>query len=371
MNKDYIFARNIDLKSNIITNTHNYAFESAKKNHVKWLSTPNYPWTKKLQAKKKSINNIEEFKLSFLYNHGGRKFNNSKIVYDTFPYTNYLTRYFDNINYKELENSDVFFCGSLSLFSIHKILKPKKLVYNAHDLFAFYPGVSKSIKEIESSIIQSSDLVVTTSEMTKNVLKNTYNIGNNKIINLNHGINLEEFISNEVALDLPQIDTPIAIFVGTVSMLNKDLMNIVIKLLPEITFLIIGPYNKQDETFYLNFDNVLLIGSRKRSDLIKYYNIASVGLINYDFHLKENRILGTNPMKRYDYSAAGLQIVSTSLREYEINPSPMYIEDNPKLYATAIKNAIENPKFTKEEIIEFAKKNQWKHKFLKIEECLH
>lgn len=369
--KKYIFARNISLRNDIVTNTHNYAFECAIKNNVKWLSTPKYPWTNYREENKKKYNNIEELKLSFLYNHGARKFNNSKLIFDTFPYTNYLTRHFDNVNYKELYNPDIFFCGSLSLFSIYNILKPTKCVYNAHDLFSFYPSAPRSFKKIEASIINKSDLVVTTSEMTRKVLIDTYQVANHKIINLDHGINLEDFKSDALPLDLPKIDTPIAIFVGTVSMLNKDLMQEVISLLPDITFLIIGPYKKEDERLYSNYKNVLLIGPRRRTELIKYYNIASVGIINYDYYLKENRILGTNPMKRYDYAAAGLQVVSTSLREYEVNPSPMYIEDNPRLYASAIKDAIENPKFTKKEIIEFAEKNQWKHKFLKIEECLH
>lgn len=368
--KNFIFARNISLKNDIVTNTHNYAFQSAIDNNVKWLSTPNYPWTKNNHTTKSIYKNIEDIKLSFLYNHGGRFFNNSKLVFDTFPYTNYLTRYFDDINYNELMDADVFFCGSMSLFSLQKILKPKKSVYNAHDLFAFYPGAPKSIRKIEASIINKSDLIVTTSEMSRRVLKETYNVNENKIINLGHGVNLDEFKTNELPKDISKINTPIAIFVGTVSMLNKILMKRVITLLPDITFLIIGPYNQEDYNCYSRFKNALLIGARKRSELAKYYKIADVGLINYDLHLKENRLLGTNPMKRYDYSAAGLQIVSTSLKEYEINPSPMYIEDKPELYAKAIHNAIYNPRYTSEEIFEFSNKNQWKDKFLKMQECL-
>ena len=57
--KKYLFARNIALNSSIVTNTHNYAFQSAIKNEVKWMSTPKYPWNK-------TQNVISKFKNSFI-----------------------------------------------------------------------------------------------------------------------------------------------------------------------------------------------------------------------------------------------------------------------------------------------------------------
>ena len=367
--KNYLFARNIDLDSKIVTNTHNYAFQCAKTNSTKWLSTPNYPWSSRKEYKGGQLyKNIEDIKLSFLFNHGARFLNSSKLIFESFPYSNYISRLTDSIDYESIKGSDVFFCGSLSLFSIQKIIKPKKLVYNAHDLFAFYPNAPKSFKRIEASIIEKADLVVTTSEMTKKVLTETY--GSKKIINLNHGVNLEDFEFKGIPKDLPKTGLPIAIYVGTVSKLDKEFMKIVAGLLPEVSFVFIGPYTESDKLEYHSCKNVYLLGSKNRNELGSYYKTATVGLINEKQELKDNRLLGTNPMKRYDYSAAGLQIVSTSLREYEVNPSPMYITDNPYQYAGFIEAAIISPKYNKEEIMELSKCNLWKDKFLKVEECL-
>ena len=368
--KKYIFARNIPLNSPIVTNTHNYAFECAKKNNTIWLSTPIYPWGRNIKEQGSLINTIEELRLPFLFNHGNRAINNGKFVWENFPYTNYLLRPFSKIDYRTIEEPDVFFCGSLSLFSIAKILKPKKLVYNAHDLFSLYPGVSTSISKIEKAIVEKSDLIVTTSEMTKSVLKDKYGIENNKVINLNHGVNIDEFTDYEVPEEFKNISEPIALFVGTLSMINKSLIGEVMQLLPEIKFVFIGPYSQQDNTFFENFKNAALLGIKRRHELASYYNNSNVGLIMYDLELINSRLLGTNPMKRYDYSAAGLQIVSTNLREYEINPSPMYIANTAQHYADAIREAIYNPRFKKEEILDFAFKNQWSEKFKIIEKCL-
>ncbi|MCL9769696.1 glycosyltransferase [Flavobacterium sp. HXWNR69] len=368
--KKYIFARNIDLDSPIVTNTHNYAFECAKNNETTWLSTPIYPWRANREEKGNRVNNIQELRLPFLFNHGSRAINRGKFIWKNFPYTNYLLRPFSKIDYKSLENPDVFFCGSLSLFSIEKILKPKKLVYNAHDLFSLYPGVSPSISKIEKAIIERVDLVVTTSEMTRKVLISKYKVQDDKVLNLDHGINLNEFVDFKRPVEFLNISDPIALFVGTLSMINKGLIGEVMLLLPGIKFVFIGPHNQQDKAFFGNFKNSTLLGAKKRHELAAYYNNSNVGLIMYDLELIDSRLLGTNPMKRYDYSAYGLQIVSTSLREYEVNPSPMYIANTAKDYAEAIREAVYNPRFKKEEILDFAFKNQWSEKFKIIEKCL-
>lgn len=368
--KKYIFARNIDLDSPIVTNTHNYAFECAKNNETTWLSTPIYPWRTNRDEKGSRVNNIQELRLSFLFNHGSRAINRGKFIWKNFPYTNYLLRPFSKIDYESLENPDVFFCGSLSLFSIEKILKPKKIVYNAHDLFSMYPGVSPSISRIEKAIVEKADLIVTTSEMTKSVLIDKYGIVDHKVLNLNHGVNIDEFVDFKRPVEFLNISDPIALFVGTISEIDKQIISEVMFLLPNVKFVFIGPFNQNDKEFYNKFNNSLLLGPKARNELSAYYNNSQVGLIVYDKELTDSRRLGTNPMKRYDYSAAGLQIVSTNLREYEINPSPMYIANTASHYADAIREAIYNPRFKKEEILDFAFKNQWSEKFKIIEKCL-
>lgn len=368
--KKYVFARNIDLNSSIVTNTHNYAFECAKKNETTWLSTPIYPWRAKVSNDVYKKNNIQDIKLPFLFNHGNRKVNNSEFIWELYPYSNFLLRPFSKVDYTALENPDVFFCGSLSLFSIEKILKPRKLVYNAHDLFSLYPGASSSISKIENKIIQKSDLVVTTSEMTRKILLSKYNVQKTKIINLDHGIHLNEFLDDSKPDEFINISEPIALFVGTISEIDKAMIGDVLNLLPNIKFVFIGPYDIIDKSFYDGFHNVVLLGSKFRNELSSYYKNSNVGLILYNKELTDTRRLGTNPMKRYDYSAAGLQIVSTYLREYDLNPSPMYIANTAHDYAKAISEAIYRPKFSKEELLDFASKNLWSEKFKIIEECL-
>lgn len=365
--KKYLFARNIALNSSIVTNTHNYAFQSAIKNEVKWMSTPKYPWNKTQNVISK-FKNIEEIKLSFLYNSGDRFWNNSKFFFDSYPYSNIL---FQNNNIiEQLKDFDVFFCGSSSLYSINKILGIKKTVYNAHDLFSFYPNKRQSFKKIEKSICDTSSLILTTSEMTKLKLKEIYGL-DNKVLNLNHGINLDEFTSLKKTTNPFKNSRPIAIFVGSQTYLDTSfIIEVIQKIKNKVNFIFIGPFSSSVINLFSKLENVKFLGSKKRTELINYYNISSVGIINYPLELKKNRLLGTNPMKRYDYAAAGLQTVSTSLFEYELNPSPMYISDNVSEYANFILEAISKPRYSKSELKSFAETNQWSTKFLQLENHL-
>lgn len=368
MNK-YLFARNIAINSSIVTNTHNYAFQSSVNNEVKWLSTPKYPWIKNQNVLSK-YKNINEIKLSFLYNSGNRFWNHSKFFFDSYPYTSLLFSKANKNIIEELREFNVFFCGSSSLFSINKILGIKKTVYNAHDLFSFYPNRRKSFKKIEKSICDTSSLILTTSEMTKLKLKEIYDL-DNKVLNLNHGINLDEFTSLKKAKNPFKNDLPIAIFVGSQTYLDTSfIIEVIQKIKNKVNFIFIGPFSPCVINLFSKLENVKFLGSKKRTELINYYNISSVGIINYPLGLKKNRLLGTNPMKRYDYAAAGLQTVSTSLFEYELNPSPMYISDNVSEYANFILEAISKPRYSKSELKSFAENNQWSTKFSQLENHL-
>ena len=70
-----------------------------------------------------------------------------------FSYSNFL---YDSNARKIIERPDIFFGGTISSFSLYKILKPKINIYNAHDLFTNYPDASKSLISIEKEIRSST-----------------------------------------------------------------------------------------------------------------------------------------------------------------------------------------------------------------------
>ena len=79
--------------------------------------------------------------------------------------------------------------------------------------------------------------------------------------------------------------------------------------------------------------------------------------------LKNTRLFGTNPMKRYDYAAAGLQTVSVDLHEYQKDPSPMYVAQSADEFIAAVRYAVSSPRYSVDEIRAFARANDWVSKY--------
>lgn len=351
----FVFSRNSLIDSEVVTNTHNYAFAASKAGmNSFWIPGSNLPWTKN-HINKMSFRGVKQIPLSFLFNYGNNDLNRYKFNWDMFPYTNYI---YSSENRKALCRPDVFFGGTYSFFSIHKILNPKKLIYNAHDLFTNYPNAPQSLSKVERKIIEKSDMIVTTSEMTKIKLKEYYGYGE-KLINLNQGIHLNEF----EGVIRKGNKRPSVVFAGTLSEMNHEFTIHAIETLKHFDFLFIGPFSNNEKKIYGNYKNVKMLGPLKRDKLAFHLCNSDVGLISYDLDAIDKRRIGTNPMKRYDYSAAKLQIVSTPLREYEVNPSDVYIAKNKIDFATSIKEAVENPRYSKESIFKLASDNKWEDKF--------
>ena len=75
-------------------------------------------------------------------------------------------------------------------------------------------------------------------------------------------------------------------------------------------------------------------------------------------------------MKRYEYAAAGLPTVSVNLREYAFTPSPIYTADSPQEFVEKTRQALNEGRAQREQLIRFARANTWRQKYLRILELL-
>ena len=109
--------------------------------------------------------------------------------------------------------------------------------------------------------------------------------------------------------------------------------------------------------------NAFFLGPIYQQDLPPYLMHCDVGLIIYDPAQRDKRRFGCNPMKRYDYAAAGLQTVSVDLHEYQKDPSPMYVAQSADEFIEAVRCAVSSPRYSVDEIRAFARANDWVSKY--------
>ena len=131
-----------------------------------------------------------------------------------------------------------------------------------------------------------------------------------------NGAEFEHFASVDDQTPIPeelvQIPRPIAGFIGGISdWIDLDLLAKVAQALPEVSFVFIGPVATNVDNLR-QLPNVFLLGARPYKQLPVYLREFATCLIPF----KINKLTeAVNPIKMYEYLAAGKPVVSTPLPE--------------------------------------------------------
>lgn len=364
--KTAVFARNIPLESPIRTNTHNYAIQfGAAGWETFWLPKPATPWNAHpLRPALPEKYGVRQQCLSFLFNFGGKGVNSFKLLWDLFPYF-LLSPGRHALRQAGLLRPEIFCSGSLETASLYKLLQPRIFIYNAHDAFSLYPDAPASLRAVEAEVVKRATLTVTTAETTRQLLISQYRVSPDQVVNLGHGVNNSAYTGVSEPERLKSIPHPRVVCLGTLDMQDIELTVQTVCALPEANFVFIGPGGQglQARLHQAGAANCHFLGPVFQDMIPSYLSYCDVGLIGYDSRLKENRCYGTNPMKRYDYAAAGLQTVSVDLHEYRNSPSPMYVAQSAQEFITATRRAVSSPLYSGDEIRAFARVNDWGSKF--------
>lgn len=105
--------------------------------------------------------------------------------------------------------------------------------------------------------------------------------------------------------------------------------------------------------------NVRLLGPKPFSRLPGYLQHASVGIIPFDAWGCRELIEGVNPLKLYEYLAAGLPVVASRWKELEQLDSPAVLVDSAKEFITAVAAALAADKQKNSARQQFAQRFDW------------
>jgi glycosyltransferase involved in cell wall biosynthesis len=186
-------------------------------------------------------------------------------------------------------------------------LPRQAVIYHCADDYAHMRGFPPTLPQLEEALCRTADLVVTTSETLcqerKRFNPNTHWVPN--------GADIDHF-SKETApsADLRDIPHPIVGFVGGLSeWVDLDLVGELARERPHCSFVLVGPV-AIDTTPVRGLANVRLLGPRPYAALPSYLVGMDVGLIPF----KRNPVTyHADPIKAYEYLAAGLPVVATEL----------------------------------------------------------
>lgn len=144
--------------------------------------------------------------------------------------------------------------------------------------------------------------------------------------------------------ELASVAKPIVGYVGTVQeRLDFELLEYVCGAIPEAEFVFVGPVwggvQHRVDALMQSCANVRFLGRRPYEAVPVYLQAMDVAIIP---HRIDTFIQSTNPMKMYDYLAAGMPIVTTPGAGTETFSQVISIVETPSAFAQAIREALQD-----------------------------
>jgi len=246
-----------------------------------------------------------------------------------------------------------------------------KILYDCVDevsSFSNVTDVAKVLREEKDLAINSSIVVVTSQALRQKLSKL-----NSNCFYLPNGADVPHFLeatrASEKIPEIEHLKHPIIGYIGAIDnaptprarWFDVDLVCKLAELHPEYSVLIVGPVGHGLEKFRRH-PNITSVGFKKYEVVPKYLAYMDVCLIPF----KINKLtLAVNPIKLYEYLAAGKPVVSTALPEVCNNASEfVYVGKNEEDFIRKVEEAVDEAKKPEYEAIvarrmRFAEDNSW------------
>lgn len=201
------------------------------------------------------------------------------------------------------------------------------VLYYCVDAFGEFPGYNRElIEQRERDLLEVSDVVITTSPPLYRARRTQHP----NVHFVQHGVDHARLAravheSEPIPDDLRDLPRPIYGFVGMIGeWVDLPLVADLASRHPHASIVMVGP-ESVDRGPCADQINVHWLGSRDHASLPQYLRHFDVGLI--PFHhvpLTHN----ANPIKLYEYLAAGVPVVSTSMPAIDAMPGSVWLADD-------------------------------------------
>jgi len=156
-------------------------------------------------------------------------------------------------------------------------------------------------------------------------------------------------------IDLPS-GKPIIGYSGAIApWVDWELLKVAIQKNPEFNFIFIGACFQLRKFPLQKSRNVFYLGLKPYQELPAYLHHFDLGLIPF---LQTEMTKGCNPIKLYEYYAAGIQVLGTPLPELLTIPK-INLESNPQLFSLRLRHLLEGKDSNKAERMAYALANDW------------
>jgi teichuronic acid biosynthesis glycosyltransferase TuaH len=191
------------------------------------------------------------------------------------------------------------------------MLSPRLVLYDYIDNAFGFSAVPDHIRDLWETTVRKADIITVTSPKLAEQIKpfrteNVFHVGN--------GVEYSRFAGASASprpVDLPS-GKPVVGYIGAVyPWLDYRLLEDVCRMLNDVNFVFIGPIHPkvhQDAESFFRLPNVVTLGFRPYDTLPLYLRHFNAGMIPFQIN---DLTRSVNPVKLYEYSAAGIPTVTT------------------------------------------------------------
>lgn len=288
----------------------------------------------------------------------------TKKLYGNYPFSKNANRVLNGERYIKpnisetlkkigFDKVDVLWISNPKHYWLVNVVKYKKLVFRMPDDFTHMRAWPNSVKEIQDKLIDKADNIFITSDYLRSLVEDR----NREALNLKNGVNFEFFNKQYYKPKEYESYSKIVVYVGAIKeWFDSELLLESAKSLVDTQFFIIGS-PQIDISILDKLSNISFLGAKDYRDIPAYLQYADVGIIPFRVNNLTNAV---NPIKLYEYCAAGLDVVTTNMKELNKLNAPIFISKDKDEFICNIKNALNRREKDRiKKIKSFAKDNSW------------
>ncbi len=239
-----------------------------------------------------------------------------------------------------------------------------KIIYDCMDHHAGFSTNAPHMLQHEDKLIEKSELLIVSADSLD---KKIGGKAKRKVL-IRNGCDYEYFSKPAPPADeISECTKPIIGYFGAISdWFDVDLLFELAKSTPHWQYILIGNTFGADVAALEKIENVAFCGEKPYWELTRYVSYFDVCLIPFKI---TPLTLATNPVKFYEYSAAGKPIVATRLPELESYGDLVRLADDAKGFQSAIEQLLKDKEKGNEKtrLQEFARLNTWDERFLMLD----